>query len=110
MTAFGGPENLVLENQPVPEVGPGQVLIGVEAAGVGYIDIMATTGQYPSVTKPGFTPGFEVAGTVEAIGTGVDPTWVGRRVFAMPATGGFAEKAVVDADKLIKVPDAVSSA
>ena len=110
MTAFGGPENLVLENRPVPEVGPGQVLIGIEAAGVGHIDILAMTGQYPFVSNPGFTPGFEVAGTVEAIGTGVDQAWVGRRVFAMLGTGGFAEKAVVEADKLIRVPDAVSSA
>lgn len=109
MTAFGGPENFSIESRPVPEAGPGQVLIGIEAAGVGHIDIMAMMGQYPFVSAPGFTPGFEVAGTVEKVGTGVDATWVGRRVFAMLATGGFAEKAVVEDDKLITVPDAVSS-
>ena len=110
MAAFGGPEHLVLENRPVPAIGPGQVLVGIEAAGVGHIDVLAMTGQYPFVTSPGFTPGFEIAGTVEAIGTSVDRSWAGCRVFAMLATGGFAEKAVVEADKLIRIPDAVSSA
>lgn len=48
MTAFCGPENLALENRPTPEVGARQVLIDVEAAGVDYIDIMATIGQLRS--------------------------------------------------------------
>ncbi|EYF04508.1 quinone oxidoreductase family protein [Chondromyces apiculatus] len=110
---FGGPENLVLQNVPALTPAAGQVLITIEAAGVGLADILMRTGAYRGAyTAPaegGFVPGLEVAGTVAGLGTGVDPAWRGRRVFAPVQTGGYAEQAVFAADALIPLPDAISA-
>ena len=65
----GGPEVLVLTDQPDPRPGPGEVLIRTHAAGVNYMDTYQRTGLYP-VSYP-FTPGGEASGIVEAVGDGV---------------------------------------
>jgi NADPH2:quinone reductase len=102
----GGPEVLTVVDRPVPEPGPGEALVRVGAAGVNFIDIYQRSGTY-RMDLP-FVAGSEGAGTVEAVGAGVDPGLVGQRVgWAMVDGTGYTELAVVPADRLVPVPDEV---
>lgn len=108
MTEQGGPEVLHLVDLPDPVPGPGQVLIRVEAAAVNFSDVMRRRGDvYPVPTRPPFVPGAEVAGTVAAVGDGVDNLEIGTPVFGTvgtDASGGYAELALAYAAGLIPVP------
>ncbi|MFE7122494.1 zinc-binding alcohol dehydrogenase family protein, partial [Streptomyces sp. NPDC057654] len=110
VSSFGGPEVLRVVDRPAPRPGPGQALIRVEAAGVGYVDVMARDGDYQPLSEPGFVPGMEAAGAVAAVGEGVDEHWIGRRVFALTGTGAYAEYVVADVRGLARLPESVSSA
>ena len=101
----GGPDVMQLEDIPVPQPGPGQVLVRVEAAGVNFIDIYHRSGAY-KLDLP-FTPGMEGAGTVEAVGEGVDDFKPGDRVAWAMALGSYAQYAVVPARVLARVPEGV---
>ena len=103
----GGPEVLRLEEVPVPDPAPGQVAIRVEAAGVNFVDIYQRKGLYP-LPLP-FTPGREVAGVVERVGQGVTAVRPGDRVVTETAVGGYAEHALVAAERVVPLPDGVSS-
>jgi len=103
----GGPDQLKLEDIPVPTPGPGQALVRVEAAGVNFIDVYHRTGLYPQPLP--FTIGREVAGTVEAIGPGVSTVRSGDRVVTESAMGGYAEYALAAAERLVPLPDRVTS-
>ncbi|MFG2642383.1 zinc-binding dehydrogenase [Streptomyces sp. NPDC048370] len=108
--AFGPAENLMYEEVEDPVPGPGQVRIAVAAAGVHLLDAAlrrGRTGPFPAPAELPTIPGREVAGTVDALGEGTDPSWLGRRVVAHlgMAPGGYAELAVVDAAKLHALPD-----
>ncbi len=105
--APGGPEVLRLEEIPPPVPGPGQVLVKVEAVGVNFIDVYQRTGLYP--IPPPFTPGQEAAGHVTAVGTGVTAPQVGDRVAYTGVLGAYAEYAAVPADRVVKLPPAVSA-
>lgn len=109
MTEQGGPEVLKLVDLPDPVPAPGQVLIRVTAASVNFSDVMRRRGDdYPVPTSTPFVPGAEVAGTVAALGEGVDGPAVGTRVFGTvgaDASGGYAELAVAYAPNVIPVPD-----
>src|SRR6185503_19596231 len=115
---FGPPGNLIWEEVPDPEPGPGQVRIAVAAAGVHFIDTAIRAGRRMGTMPPPDLPqipGREVAGTVDALGPGVDAAWLGRRVVAHlgPASGGDAELAVRDVEavhRLDGIPDAVAVA
>jgi NADPH:quinone reductase len=100
----GGPEVLNLEEVPVPEIAPGEVLIRVRAAGVNFLDVYQRTGLY-KVTLP-FTPGMEGAGIIEKAGaqTALKP---GDRVAWTQHAGGFAEYAAVPAWKTAIIPEGV---
>jgi NADPH2:quinone reductase len=104
--ATGGPDALRLEEVERPTVGPGQVLVKIEAAGVNYVDVYQRTGLY-KVAMP-FTPGQEAAGTVVGVGRGVDDPKVGARVAYAGPMGAYAEYAVVPADRVVTLPDGVS--
>jgi len=103
----GGPEVLQWEAVEVGEPGPGQVRLRQEAAGLNYIDVYHRTGLYPQ-TLP-FIPGVEGAGIVEAIGDSVASLKVGDRVAYAGPTGGYAETRLIAADKLVKLPDSIST-
>src|SRR5690606_11051066 len=98
----GGPEVLRLTETDPPEPGPGQVAVDVAAAGVNFIDIYQRSGLYP-MPMP-LTPGVEAAGTVAAVGAGVTGLDVGQPVGWTGAPGGYAERAVVRADRVVPVP------
>ncbi|KAB2386287.1 quinone oxidoreductase family protein [Actinomadura montaniterrae] len=101
----GGPEVLVPGERPDPVPGPGEVLVDVAASGVNFIDVYYRTGTYAEPLP--YVPGVEGAGTVAAVGEGVGDVAVGDRVAWSNVQGSYAEKAVVPADKLVPVPDAV---
>ena len=109
-TEWGPPEGLVLETVDDPEPGPGQVAIAVEAAGVNFVDALFVAGTYQIKVPPPFTPGSEVAGTVAAVGDGVDDLAVGDRVLSSVGLGAYASRAVVSAASVARVPDALSTA
>lgn len=98
---------LRLEEIPVPTAGPGQVLLRVEAAGVNFIEIYQRTGLYKTALPA--TPGTEAAGTVEAIGPGVTTARPGDRVASVTVLGAYAEYALAPADRLVPLPDRVST-
>ncbi|MFB7370257.1 zinc-binding dehydrogenase [Streptomyces sp. NPDC056222] len=113
--AFGPAENLTYEETSDPVPGPGQVRIAVTAAGVHLLDTalrLGQTGPFPAPAELPTIPGREVAGTVDALGEGTDPSWLGKRVVAHlgMAPGGYAELAVVDAAKLHALPDTLGDA
>ena len=101
--ALGGPENLVLDDVPDPEVEPGKLLVDVEAAGVNFVDIYHRRGLYDA-TLP-FIPGQEGAGTVSAVGEGVEGFRIGDRVGWTDVRGSYAERHVIPADRAVPIPD-----
>ena len=103
----GGPEVLRYVDVPDPEPGPGEAVVKIEAAGINFIDIYFRTGLYPAELP--LTNGQEGAGTVSAIGPGVTDVSVGDRVAYTGAHGSYAEYSAVAADRLVKVPDSVST-
>ena len=103
----GGPEVLKWEDVEVGNPGPGQAKVRQEAAGLNYIDVYHRTGLYPQ-TFP-FTPGVEGAGVVEAVGPGVNGLSVGDRVAYAGPIGGYAEERLIDAGRLVKLPDSIST-
>jgi NADPH2:quinone reductase len=104
--ATGGPEVLQLADLPIPEPGPGQVLIRVEATGVNFIEIYFRKGVYKA-TLP-LTPGSEASGTVEKLGPGVTGFAEGDPVASTSVQGSYAEYALVPAAQLVKVPAGLS--
>ncbi|MEV7376197.1 zinc-binding dehydrogenase [Streptomyces sp. NPDC090301] len=113
--AFGPAENLTYEETPDPVPGPGQVRVKVAAAGVHLLDTAlreGMTGPFPAPAALPTIPGREVAGTVDALGEGTDPAWLGRRVVAHLGMnpGGYAELAVTDAARLHALPDHLGEA
>lgn len=98
----GTADALVLTDRPDPVPGAGEVLIGVEAAGVNFIDVYHREGRYPMPLP--FTPGAEGAGPVLAVGEGVTGLAVGDVVAWHQGPGSYAEKVAVPADKVVKVP------
>lgn len=102
----GGPEVLQLAELPIPQPGPGQVLIRVEAIGVNFIEIYFRKGTYK--TSLPFIPGSEAAGTVEELGPGVTGFATGDAVASTSVMGSYAEYALVPAAQLVKVPEGLS--
>ena len=105
ITKFGGPDVLAVRETPDPEPGPGQVRIRVRAAGLNFAEVMARQGLYPDAPKTPCVVGYEVAGEVDARGSGVDGPAVGTRVLAMTRFGGHAELVCVPAGQAVELPD-----
>src|SRR5216110_3905282 len=103
----GGPEALRYEDVPQPSPAAVQVLVKVEAVGVNYIDVYQRTGLYKVATP--FTLGQEAAGVVRAVGPGVTDPKPGDRVAYTSILGAYAEYAVVPADRVVVLPDGVTT-
>jgi len=109
ITKHGGPEVLQVQERPDPRPRAGEVLIDVAAAGINFADLMARLGFYPDAPKPPSVFGFEVAGTIAAVGDGVEETLTpGRRVVAPVRFGGYAERVAARADGVVALPDELS--
>ncbi|GAA4075633.1 zinc-binding dehydrogenase [Nonomuraea soli] len=105
---FGGPEVLVPGEAPDPVAGAGQVVVEVAVAGITFVETQIRRGVDEWHARPPLphVPGGLVAGRVGAVGPGVDPAWLGRRVIAdLGESGGFAELAVAGVEELFPVPD-----
>jgi len=103
----GGPEVLKWEEVEVGDPDPDEVRIRQEAAGLNYIDVYHRTGLYPQPLP--FIPGVEGAGVVEAVGSDVTEVKVGDRVAYSGPIGGYAEERLIAADKLVRLPDSIST-
>src|SRR3982751_5631523 len=103
----GGPDVLQWEEVRVGDPGPGQIKLRQEAAGLNFIDVYHRTGLYPQPLP--FTAGVEGAGVVESVGARVTDVKPGDRVAYAGPIGGYAEERLIDADRLVKLPDAVST-
>ncbi len=113
LSRFGGPDVLELVDIDTPVAGPGQILIRVESAAVNFADIMRRRHDaYPFPTPLPFIPGSEVAGTVEAVGDGVDGPPAGTAVFAVvggDGSTGYAQYALANAAQVTPIPDGLTS-
>lgn len=102
---FSGVE---IREVPVPEPGPGQVRIKVRATSINFPDLLLCQGKYQLKLEPPFTPGMDIAGTIDALGEGVDQFNLGDEVCGGARFGGFADYALVSADGLQKKPSSMS--
>ena len=107
--AFAPLEELVVEEAPDLEAGPGQVVIEVEAAGANFVDALLVQGRYQIKPPLPFTPGMEVAGVVAGVGDGVDTVAIGDRVLGTSFFGGYASQAVLPAAAVTPVPAGLSA-
>ena len=103
----GGPEVLTLRDIPVPSPGPDEALIRIEACGVNFIDTYLREGRYPANLP--YTLGQEAAGVIESVGFNVSTVKVGDRVAWCGVPGTYAQFALAPADRLVPIPDEVSS-
>ena len=106
IATFGDPAGLSVVDLPDLRPADGQVLISTEAIGVGGVDALIRSNALATYGfKEGHILGSEVAGVVTEAGSGVDPSWVGQRVWAFTGlSGGYAEQAVAPATTLIPLP------
>ncbi len=103
----GGPEVLQWEAVSVGDPGEGEVRLRHTAVGLNYIDVYFRSGLYPAAAMP-FTPGFEGAGVIEAVGPGVAGFAEGDRVcYGTSPPGAYAERRVIPASHLVKMPDGI---
>lgn len=102
------PRGLVLEDVDPPQPAAGQVRIRVRTAALNFPDILLIAGKYQVKPPLPFSPGLEVAGTVDAVGSGVTAFAPGQRVLALLGLGGFAEFAVAPADAVQPIPAAMT--
>ena len=104
----GGPEVLKPQQRPVPQPGPGQILVHVAVAGVNRPDVLQRMGGYAPPPGASDIPGLEIAGRIVALGEGVSRYEIGDQVCALVAGGGYAEYAVVHEDNALPIPAGLS--
>ncbi|MDX1448003.1 MAG: NADPH:quinone oxidoreductase family protein [Acidimicrobiia bacterium] len=107
-TKLGPPSLLSVAEVDDPVPGPGEVVVDVEAAGLNFPDTLIIEGKYQFKPDLPFSPGGEAAGTVSAVGEGVDRVSVGDRVIALEAYGAFAERWKVPASAVAPIPPGLS--
>src|SRR5215213_526604 len=109
ITKHGPPEVMKVEDRPPPGRPQGdEVLVDVAAAGVNFADTMARVGLYPDAPKPPMVVGYEVAGTVAAVGPAVEGIAEGDRVMGGTRFGGYAAQVKVKAADVVALPDELS--
>jgi NADPH2:quinone reductase len=104
VSRLGPPSVVAVVDRPDPVPGPGEVLVGVRAAAVNFPDVLVIAGKYQVPAPVPFIPGSEFAGVVRAVGAGVPPRFVGRRVIGTTFTGAFAEQVAVPAEAVQPAP------
>lgn len=111
-TELGGPDVLHIVERPVPEPGAGEMLVRIAAAGINPVDLAVRAGAFALIGEPPFVLGWDIAGSVEKTGPGVDVFSVGDRVMGLSRfpgqAGAYAEFACVRADEFIRTPDGLS--
>jgi NADPH:quinone reductase len=113
LSRFGAPDVLDIAELPIPTAQPGEVLVRIRASGVNFFETLVRQNRYAVTPSLPTIPGVEAAGIVEALGEGVDPSLLGRRV-AIPLfavgrpSGGYAEYLSVQASDVVPIPDGLS--
>lgn len=107
---FGSPDVFEMRDAPDPVPREGEVRIQVRAAGINFADVLARLGLYPDAPRPPMVVGYEVAGHVEAIGSGVTRFAAGDRVIALTRFGGYSNVVVVPASQAFHLPGELSDA
>nr|WP_267284107.1 zinc-binding dehydrogenase [Amycolatopsis keratiniphila] len=110
VSRFGDPSVLEQVEVSTPEPGPGELRVAVTAAGVGWLDALIRRGDGPDVfaVEPPYVPGGSVAGTVDAVGAGVDEAWLGEVVLTHAPGGyggGYADTVVALPDDTFPIPE-----
>jgi NADPH:quinone reductase-like Zn-dependent oxidoreductase len=104
----GGPDKLVLREAADPQPKANELRVRVRASGINFADIMAREGLYPDAPKLPCVVGYEVSGTVDAVGPDADVSWIGKDVFGLTRFGGYADVVVVPQSQLFEKPFALS--
>ncbi|KHK99428.1 alcohol dehydrogenase [Microbacterium mangrovi] len=104
----GGPDKLEVREAPDPRPGTGEVRIRVRASGINFADILARKGLYPDAPALPTVVGYEVSGTVDEVGGGVDADWIGKDVVALTRFGGYADAVCVPRVQVFDKPRALS--
>jgi 2-desacetyl-2-hydroxyethyl bacteriochlorophyllide A dehydrogenase len=104
----GGVDSIEIVEAEDPIPGPGEVCVRVHRAGINFAELMMRQGLYGSNPDFPFTPGYEASGIVIEVGEGVDRVKDGDRVLAMTGFGGYSEKVVLDAGRVVPIPDSIS--
>jgi NADPH:quinone reductase-like Zn-dependent oxidoreductase len=104
------PEGLQVRNRGLPSPAAGQAVLRMDATGVSFAEQQMRLGKYYDQPPFPFVPGYDVVGTVTAVGPGVDPGMVGRRFAAVTKIGSWASHQLIDAADLVPVPDGVDAA
>ena len=104
----GGPDKLQMRESSDPTPAGDQVRIHVKASGINFADILARQGLYPDAPRIPCVVGYEVSGTVDAVGPRAEQSWVGRDVFALTRFGGYSDIVLVPEKQVIAKPDSLS--
>jgi NADPH:quinone reductase-like Zn-dependent oxidoreductase len=104
------PGGLQVRSRDLPAPAAGQVMLRMDATGVSFAEQQMRRGKYYDQPSFPFVPGYDVVGTVTAVGPDVDPAMTGRRFAAVTKTGGWASSLLLDAADLVAVPDSVTAA
>ena len=104
--SYSGPNGLKLEEVEKPTPSGNQILMKIEAAGIGYVDALMVHGKYQIKPKLPYVPGNEISGTIVSSGEMQENLKVGQRILATSSSGGLAEFALVDASNCVPIPDA----
>lgn len=108
ISAHGGPDKLILDEQSDPIPAAGELRIRVKSTGINFADILARQGLYPDAPKPPCVVGYEVSGIVDAVGDGVDSNWEGRAVCSLTRFKGYADVVCVPLAQVFEKPDTLS--
>ncbi len=106
--SFASPEGLDITEIEKPEPAANQVLIRIEATGLGYVDALMVAGRYQIKPRLPFVPGNEISGVIEVAGDEIKHLRAGQRVLATPSQGGLAEYMVLEESRCTPIPDSLS--
>jgi NADPH:quinone reductase-like Zn-dependent oxidoreductase len=109
ITRHGGREVLQLIDAELPEPKADEVRVKIIATGVAFTDVLIREGLYPGVPKPPFSPGYEIVGVVDKIGSQVSNLTLQQRVVALTIVGGYSQYLCLPATELIPIPETVDA-
>jgi NADPH:quinone reductase-like Zn-dependent oxidoreductase len=110
VTNYGGPDELRITEEDLPEPKSGEARVRVLAAGVSLPDVMMREGVHPETPRVPFTPGWDLVGVVDRLGDGVAGMEPGQMVAALPVTGGYAQFICLPQQELVPVPPGLNAA
>jgi synaptic vesicle membrane protein VAT-1 len=108
ISGHGGPEMLEVRQAPDPEPKAGELRVRVRASGITFADILARKGLYPDAPKTPCVIGYEISGTVDAVGPGVENAWIGKDVVGLIRFGGYADVVTIPVQQVFDKPAALS--